>query len=70
MNQGKIGTIQGKECATPLHLDVVAIEKGAFKLLLTTVVNFTREKYTNQVKQKNKKKNNNTATITLFCYAF
>ena len=28
-------------CCPPLHLSVVAIEKGAFGMLLTEVVNFT-----------------------------
>ena len=31
------GAIQGKELCPPLHLDVVAIEKGSFESLLTTI---------------------------------
>ena len=34
-------TFWGKEQRHPLHLGVVAIEKGAFELPSTTVVNFT-----------------------------
>ena len=33
--------IQGKELCLPLHLDVVAIEMGAFGSTSTTVANFT-----------------------------
>ena len=39
--KGKIGAIQGKELRHPLHLGVVAIEKEAFWLPLTTVTNLT-----------------------------
>ena len=35
------GAIQEKEWCPPLHLGVVAIEKGAFGSHLTTVANFT-----------------------------
>ena len=35
------GVIQGMEEHPPLHLGVVAIEKGTFGLLSTTVANFT-----------------------------
>ena len=35
------GAIQGKEWRPPLHLGVVAIEKGAFSSPSTTVANFT-----------------------------
>ena len=35
------GAIQGKELRPPLHLGVVAIEKGAFESLSTTIANFT-----------------------------
>ena len=34
------GAIQGKEWCLPLHLGVVAIEKGAFGSPLTTVCQF------------------------------
>ena len=33
--------MQGKELRPPLHISVVAIEKGAFWLPSTTVANFT-----------------------------
>ena len=36
-----MGAIQGKEYRLPLHLSVVAIEKGAFGSPSTTVANFT-----------------------------
>ena len=39
--KGKVGTIQGKELHPPLHLCVVATEKGAFWTPSTTVANFT-----------------------------
>ena len=38
---GDLGSIPGKELHPPLHLSVVAIEKGAFWSPLTTVANFT-----------------------------
>ena len=41
MYQGSSEAIQGKELCPPLHLGVVAIEKGAFESPLTTVANFT-----------------------------
>ena len=40
MDQGWSEIIQGKELLPPLHLSVVAIEKGAFWLSSTTVANF------------------------------
>ena len=36
----KVEPIQGKEVHSPLHLSVVAIEKGDFGSSLTTVANF------------------------------
>ncbi len=39
--QGKNGAIQGMELRPPLHLSVVAIEKGAFGSPSTKVANFT-----------------------------
>ena len=41
MNQGESGAIRGKELRPPLHLGVVAIEKGAFWSPSTAVANFT-----------------------------
>ena len=42
------GTIQGKEKRPPLHLGVVAIEKGAFWSPFSTVANFTTFLHNNQ----------------------
>ena len=39
--KGKVKQSEGKEYHPPLHLSVVAIEKGAYGLPLTMVVNFT-----------------------------
>ena len=39
-DQGYSGAIQGKELRSPLHLGVVAIEKGAFGSPSTNVANF------------------------------
>ena len=39
--KGKVEAILGMEEGPPLHLGVVAIEKGAFGLPSTTVANFT-----------------------------
>ena len=54
MYQGvKVEAIQGKELSSPLHLGVVAIEKGAFWLPSTTVANFTLLFTFNSNKQQN-----------------
>ena len=39
--KGKVKLIMGKEMRLPLHLRVVAIEKGAFESPSTPVTNFT-----------------------------
>ena len=39
--KGKVELIQGMELRPPLHLGVVAIEKGAFGSPSTKVANFT-----------------------------
>ena len=39
--KGKMDQSRGKSSALPLHLGVVAIEKGAFRSPSTTVPNFT-----------------------------
>ena len=39
--KGKVEQSRGRNSAIPLHLSVVAIEKGAFRLPSTTVANFT-----------------------------
>ena len=39
--KGKVEQSEGRSSAPPLHLGVVAIEKGAFWSPLTTVTNFT-----------------------------
>ena len=39
--KGKVEQTQGKEYRPPLHLGVVAIEKGSFETASTKVANFT-----------------------------
>ena len=39
--KGKMEQSKERSSASPLHFGVVAIEKGAFRLPLTTVANFT-----------------------------
>ena len=39
--KGKMEQSEGRSSALPLHLGVVAIEKGAFRSPSTTVANFT-----------------------------
>ena len=40
-NKGKVEPSRERSSALPLHLGVVAIQKGAFESPLTTVANFT-----------------------------